>query len=283
MERARGRNVRVERAGGIMETQAASFRESGAGVRVVCIHSSASSSGQWRPLMEHLANRFRVLAVDLYGYGQSPPWPDDRELSLADEARLLEPALRSAGERFHLIGHSYGGAVALRAALDDPGRILSLTLFEPVLFAVLMQEDPEQPAAREIASVRDDTSAAVDRGDLAQSAERFVDYWMGAGAWASTPEKRRLAIASAMRKVKSEWHAIFTEPTPLAAFSSLTVETLFIVGSRSPASSRGVARLLTSTLPRVTTLEVDGVGHMGPVTHPDEINAAIGAYLDRVS
>jgi len=266
-----------------METQAASFRESGAGVGVVCIHSSASSSGQWRPLMDHLANRFRVLAVDLYGYGQSPPWPDDRELSLADEARLLEPVFRSAGERFHLIGHSYGGAVALRAALDDPGRILSLTLFEPVLFAVLMQEDPEQPAARELASVRDDTSAAVDRGDLAQSGERFVDYWMGAGAWASTPEKRRLAIASAMRKVKSEWHAIFAEPTPLAAFSSLTVETLFIVGSRSPASSRGVARLLTSTLPRVTTLEVDGVGHMGPVTHPDEINAAIGAYLDRFS
>jgi pimeloyl-ACP methyl ester carboxylesterase len=266
-----------------MEIQAASFRESGAGVGVVCIHSSASSSGQWRPLMDRLANRFRVFAVDLYGYGQSPPWPDDHELSLADEVRLLEPVFRAAGERFHLVGHSYGGAVALRAALDDPGRIHSLTLFEPVLFAVLMQEDPEQPAAREIASVRDDTNAAVDRGDLAQSAERFVDYWMGAGAWTNMPEKRRQAIASTMRKVKAEWHALFTEPTPLAAFSSLEVETLFLVGSRSPASSRGIARLLTRTLPRVTTLEIDGVGHMGPVTHADKISAAIGDYLDRVS
>ena len=266
-----------------METQAASFRESGAGAGVVCIHSSASSSGQWRPLMDRLANRFRVFAVDLYGYGQSPPWPDDHELSLADEVRLLEPVFRAAGERFHLVGHSYGGAVALRAALDDPGRIHSLTLFEPVLFAVLMQEDPEQPAAREIASVRDDTIAAVDRGDLAQSAERFIDYWMGAGAWANMPEKRRQVIASTMRKVKAEWHALFTEPTPLAAFSSLAVETLFLVGSRSPASSKGIARLLTRTLPRVTTLEIDGVGHMGPVTHADKISAAIGDYLDRVS
>jgi pimeloyl-ACP methyl ester carboxylesterase len=233
--------------------------------------------------MDRLADRFRVLAVDLHGYGQSPAWPDDRGLSLADEAALLEPVFRAAGDRFHLIGHSYGGAVALRAALADPGRLASLVLFEPVLFGVLMQEDPEQPAAREIASVRDDTNAAVDRGDLARSAERFVDYWMGGGAWASTPEKRRTAVANAMPKVKAEWHALFTEPTPLAAFARLAVETLYIVGAESPASSRGVARLLTSALPSVTTVEVPGVGHMGPVTHPDTINAAIAAFVDRVA
>ncbi len=266
-----------------METPAASFREAGSGTGVVCIHSSASSSGQWRPLMERLADRYRVVAVDLHGYGQSPAWPDGRDLWLADEVRLLEPVFRAAGDRFHLVGHSYGGAVALRAALDHPERLLSLTLFEPVLFALLMEEDPDQPAAREIASVRDDTSAAVDRGDHMLSAERFVDYWMGAGAWASTPEKRRPAVAGAMRKVKAEWHAAFTEPTPLAEFSRLAVETLFLVGSRSPESSRGVARLLTGTLPRVTTLEIEGAGHMGPVTHPEAINAAIEAHLDRIA
>src|SRR5438874_6249088 len=100
-----------------MESPAAFFREAGAGTGVVCVHASASVSGQWRPLMDLLANRFRVLAADLYGYGQSPAWPDAHKLSLADEARLLEPVFRSAGDRFHLIGHSYGGAVALRAAL----------------------------------------------------------------------------------------------------------------------------------------------------------------------
>lgn len=266
-----------------MKTPALSFREDGTGTGVVCLHSSASSSGQWRPLMDRLADRFHVLAVDLYGCGQSPAWPDDRELSLADEAGLLEPAFRAAGDRFHLIGHSYGGAVALRAALDAPNRLLSLILFEPVLFALLVQEDPEQPAAREIASVRDDTKAAVDRGALAQSAERFVDYWTGAGAWGKTPDKRRAVVANAMRKVKAEWHAIFTEPTPLEAFSRLRVETLYIVGSQSPASSRGVARLLTRTLPNVTIVEIPGIGHMGPVTHPEKINAAIEAHLDRVA
>src|SRR5512147_2946927 len=84
------------------------FREAGAGPSVVCIHSSASSSGQWRALMERLAPRFRVLAVDLYGYGRTAPWPGDRPMSLDDQVALLGPVFQAAGDRFHLIGHSLG-------------------------------------------------------------------------------------------------------------------------------------------------------------------------------
>src|SRR5512144_3434751 len=101
-------------------------REAGTGPAVVCIHASASSSAQWRPLMDRLAGRFRTLAVDLYGSGRSPRWPDDRPLSLADEVALLEPVLAAAGDGFHLVGHSYGGAVALTAALAEPGRLRPL-------------------------------------------------------------------------------------------------------------------------------------------------------------
>jgi pimeloyl-ACP methyl ester carboxylesterase len=116
-----------------MTSPGAYFREAGAGMAVVCLHASASSSAQWRALMDRLAGRFRVLAVDLYGSGKSPRWPDDRPLSLADEAALLAPVLSAAGDRFHVIGHSYGGAVALEVALAEPGRIESLVLFDPVL------------------------------------------------------------------------------------------------------------------------------------------------------
>jgi pimeloyl-ACP methyl ester carboxylesterase len=92
----------------------------------------------------------QVLFPDLYGSGNSPPWPAGRELTLADEVALLEPVFEAAGESFHLVGHSYGGAVAVRAALTHPGRFLSLVLIEPVLFGLLLAEDPGQPAAREI-------------------------------------------------------------------------------------------------------------------------------------
>lgn len=256
------------------------FREAGRGAAVVCVHSSASSSAQWRPLMDRLAGRFRTLAVDLYGSGKSPGWPAIRPLTLADEVALLDPVLAMAGERLHLVGHSYGGAVALRAALTDPGRIESLVLIEPVLFSVLIAEDPAQAAAREIVAVRDDTVRALERGDPRASGARFVDYWMGARTWAAMPEPRRDALAAAMSTVKAEWGAAFEEPTPLAAFAELDVPVLYITGSESPASSRAVAQLLTNVLPRVTAVEVEGVGHMAPVTHPDRINALIEDHLE---
>ncbi|MGH7396928.1 MAG: alpha/beta fold hydrolase [Candidatus Rokuibacteriota bacterium] len=261
------------------EPARAFFREAGRGAAVVCIHSSASSSAQWRPLMDRLASRFRTLAADLYGSGRSPRWPAVRPLSLTDEVALLGSAFAAAGERFHLVGHSYGGAVALAAALAAPERVESLVLFEPVLFSVLIAEDATQPAAREIAAVRHDTVAALERGNPHASGARFVDYWMGAGAWAAMPEPRREALATAMSKVKAEWDAAFREPTPLSAFAALDVPVLYITGSESPASGRAVARLLTKTLPRVTAVEIAGVGHMGPVTHPDRINALIERHL----
>ena len=255
-------------------------REAGAGEPVVCIHASASSSAQWRPLIDRLAGRFRLLAVDLYGAGRSPAWPDHRPLTLADEVALLEPVVAAAGRRVHLVGHSYGGAVALKLALEHPDWLASLVLFEPVLFSLLMAHDPDEPAAREILAVRAHTCAAADRGDLDAAGARFVDYWMGAGAWASQPPARRGTIATAMRHIGGAWHAVFEEPTPLEALAALDMPTLCLVGSDSPTSSRRVSQLLAKTLPRAMELELDGVGHMGPVTHPDLVNALIERHLD---
>ena len=264
----------------MMDHPRATFRESGHGTSIVCLHSSASSSAQWRPLMDRLGCRYRTLAADLYGSGKSPTWPALRPMSLADEVALLDPVLSAAGARYHLMGHSYGGAVALAAACARPERVESLVLFEPVLFSVLVAEDPDQPAAREITAVRDDTVLLLERGDPHGAGQRFVDYWMEPGAWAGMPPQRRDAIAGAMSTVKAEWDAVFREPTPLSAFADLDVPVLYLTGSESPASGREVARLLTKVLPRVTVIEVEGVGHMAPVTHPDRINALIEHHLD---
>ena len=68
--------------------------------------------------MERLADRFRVIAVDLYGSGKTAAWPLDQPMRLDDELALLSSVFRAAGDRFYLIGHSYGGAIALRRPLQ---------------------------------------------------------------------------------------------------------------------------------------------------------------------
>lgn len=255
-------------------------REAGAGPSVVCLHSSASSSLQWRALMDRLAGRFTVIAVDLFGSGKTVAWPQDRPMALDDEIELLRSVFLAAGDRFHLIGHSYGGAIALKAALTHQDRLISLVLYEPVFFAVLLANASQSDAAREIVALRDDTIRLVDDGDVNASAERFVDYWTGDGAWAAIPEPRRSAIAEAVRAAKPQWHALFHDSTPLKAFAEIDVPTLLLTGTHSKAPALAVAQLLTKVLPRVRVEEIEGVGHMAPVTHPERINPLIERFLE---
>ena len=257
------------------------FREAGTGHGVVCLHSNASTSGQWRALMELLAPAFRVFAPDLYGAGKSPEWPSDRVISLRDEVALIEPVLAMAQPPLALVGHSYGAAVALIAALATPGRIRALALYEPTLFAVLDADTPPPNAADDIRTVVREASRAVDAGDHDEAAERFIDYWMGAGSWERMPAQRKVPIAASVASVGRWGHALLTEPIPLEAFRSLRIPVLYMVGKASPAAAHGVARVLTRTLPNVEVVEFEGIGHMGPVTHPEVVNPVIGRFLGR--
>jgi pimeloyl-ACP methyl ester carboxylesterase len=259
------------------------FREVGSGPGVVCLHANASTSSQWRTLMDSLAPRFHVLAVDSLGAGKSPSWPSDRHVSLRDEVALLQPAFDRAGEQFALVAHSYGAAVALIAALSEPRRIQALVLYEPTLFGLLDAESPPPNEADGIRAAVASAGAAVDAGDLSRAAGYFVDFWMGAGAWARTPESRRGPIAASIVNVRGWAGALFNERTPLAAFSELEIPVLYMMGSESPAASGGVARLLTRALPRIQVVEFDGVGHMGPITHPEIVNDAISRFLVQAS
>jgi pimeloyl-ACP methyl ester carboxylesterase len=257
------------------------FREVGAGPGVVCTHANASTSGQWRALMDLLAPRFRVLAPDSYGAGKSPEWPSDRVISLRDEVTLIEPVLARAGSPLALVGHSYGAVVALMAALENPGRVRAMALYEPTLFALLNAETLPPNEAEEIRDVVADAGIALDAGNREAAARRFIDYWMGSGSWERTPDQRKGPIAQSVSNVRRWAYALFTEPTPLAAFRSLDVPVLYMVGKRSTPAARGVARLLANALPRVEMVEFEELGHMGPVTHPEPVNEVIAQFLEK--
>jgi pimeloyl-ACP methyl ester carboxylesterase len=257
------------------------FREAGSGPGVVCIHANASNSGQWRGLMDVLAPRYRVFAPDSYDSGKSPHWPSDRVIRLRDEVTLIEPVLERAGSPLALVGHSYGAAVALIAALANPGRVRAMALYEPTLFALVDAATPPPNDAEGIREVVAEAGVALLAGNADVAAERFIDYWSGTGTWARIPEQRRPPIVESVRNVRRWGHALFTEPTTLGAFRSLDFPVLIMVGKRSTPSAHAVARLLASALPRVEIVEFENLGHMGPVTHPHVVNEAIARFLER--
>lgn len=259
-------------------------REAGAGPGVVCLHSNASTSSQWRALMAQLSPDYRVFAPDSLGAGRSPAWrktPEDRTLTLADEVALLAPVFEAAGAPFSLVGHSYGATVALMAALAYPGRVRAIAVYEPTLFGLLDQERPGHAAADGIRRAAADAARAFEANEPYGAALRFIDYWTGPGSWNRMPTARQAPVAASMVNIANWARALFTEPTRLETFRTLAVPVLYMVGAKSPASPRGVARLLTATLPDVSVVEFAGLGHMGPVTHPEVVNAAVAEFLSR--
>lgn len=246
---------------------------------IVCLHANASSSSQWRALTNRLAHDYRVFTPDTLGAGEGPAWPNGRAVMLRDEVALLEPVFEAAGSPHFLVGHSYGAAIALMAALARPERTRAVAVYEPTLFAVLGHEAAGREAASGIRAAVDDAASALAAQDAQAAAQRFIDYWMGPGSWSLTPGHRQAAIAASVVNVSGWAAALFGEPTPLHAFAALEMPVLYMLGAQSPESSRAVARVLTQTLRNVSVIEFAELGHMGPVTHAELVNGAVAQFL----
>jgi pimeloyl-ACP methyl ester carboxylesterase len=257
------------------------YTDTGRGEPVIALHCSGSAGGQWRRLTDALGERFRVLAPDLLGCGRTAPWRGHRPITLADEAEIVGALLQACGGAAHLVGHSFGGAVALHAARLHAPRILSLALIEPVAFHLLRDGDDRDAAAlREIAEVAEMVTRAVASGDYLAGFGRFVDYWSGPGAWAAVPEAKRPAMADSLGAVALNFSASLREPTRAAHFAGVDVPTLVLAGERSTFAGRRVARRVAEVLPDARLLRLDGAGHMAPVTHAALVNQLIRAHLD---
>jgi pimeloyl-ACP methyl ester carboxylesterase len=253
---------------------------SGQGQPVVMLHSSASSSGQWRTLRQRLQGRFRTLAVDLHGYGGTGQWQDSRPMTLADEAELVGAVMAQASRPVHLVGHSLGGAVALRAALTWPRRIASLTLIEPVSFHLLRDRgQPERQLFAEVKKVAGTIRRAVERGDRQTAMACFVEYWNGLGTWARLSETKRAGLTACAEKILVDFRTTMEEPTTLMECRRLTCPTLVLRGALSPAPTWWIAELLAQTLRSAELTTVEGAGHMLPVTHGSVVNELIAAHI----
>jgi pimeloyl-ACP methyl ester carboxylesterase len=246
--------------------------------RVVLVHCSASSARQWKTLADELVG-FQPVSLDLYGHGTRTRWDGRGPLGLSEEAAAIGDACPD-GAPFHLVGHSYGGGVALRFAADHTERLLSLTLIEPSCFHLLRTGDAEgRHLLGELLAVADAVNLGVICGDYRSGMETFIDYWSGAGAWASLSEDKQAHLAGLAIHIAHHFWGLIQEDKSLAAYAAVNVPTLILCGTRSPKPSRAITRMLADALPRVRHRTIRNVGHMSPLTHPAVVNPFILQHL----
>jgi pimeloyl-ACP methyl ester carboxylesterase len=234
--------------------------------------------------MSHLDDRFRVRAVNLFGYGGTPAWSQAQRPTLDDFAALVAGAVPATEGKVRLVGHSFGGAVAMHAAARRlRGRVERLVLIEPSLF-YLLEQNGHRAAFREISSLARFTRECIAADAAYDAAERFIDYWSGAGTWAEIPEGKKAALADLMPRVAPEWDVVLSGTTLAAEWAALLPRrTLLMLSAQARRPSRGIVQALwRHGWPDWELTNIPQAGHMAPLTHPHIVNPIVRGFLTDV-
>jgi pimeloyl-ACP methyl ester carboxylesterase len=249
---------------------------------LIALHCSGGTGRQWRRLEQRLPAEYRLIAPDMIGTAAAGHWPGERAFSLADEARsIIETIDRHPGP-VHLVGHSYGGGVALHVAAARPERIAGLALYEPSAFHLLaLLGDAGRHGRDEILGVIAKFHERMTVGAYRDAATVFVDYWNGPGAFAGMKPEYQAEILRYLPKASLDFHALLSETAPLEAYRAISAPVLVMRGEHAPTPTRTIADALLVLLPDAVQIVVEGAGHMGPISHADIVAEVIRRQLPR--
>jgi pimeloyl-ACP methyl ester carboxylesterase len=252
--------------------------------RVIALHCSGAGAGQWHSLAQTLAGKFEVSTPEHFGSESRGPWTGEGIFTLADEAFATLRLIDETADRVHLVGHSYGGGVALNVALNRPDRIASMVLYEPGAFHLLRQMHERGAAAHaEITGLARNFGKGLLTGDYRSAVGMFVDYWNGPGAWRNMPPSAQKSMLRWAPKGTLDFQASISERTPLSAYSTLSCPVLIMRGEHSPRPARVVAECLAELLPNSKLSVISGAGHMGPISHATEIGELTAQHICRAA
>ena len=246
------------------------YGDTGRGPPLVLVHGSPAEGRAWGRVARHL-EAFRVLTPDLPGYGGSEPLANGAGTAAMAEA--VSAVIDLAGAPVWLAGHSYGGNVALHAALARRARIRGVVLFEPVFFrglALAGEIAALEPARAHFA----DYVRRVEGGDSG-AVSRMIDFWFGEGAFARLPPTVRAYLAASAPRNAADVSAALAESTEAGALAAFAPPTLVAYGARSPATVPAIAAALARLLPRARTEAIAGATHAMLETHPQAVAALI--------
>lgn len=250
---------------------------------LLALHCSLAHGGAWEPLAQQLPLR-RVVAPDLPGHGAQPLWDGKGDmvgLNLAMAEGLAEGLVQSQGGPIDLMGHSFGGVVALMLGLKRPELLRSLTLIEPVLFAAAQAQSPDVFAQTEANFAQ--MQVAIAAGDDEGAVALFLDEWGMGLPYRVLPKRQRDYARERLPLVLAPNQTLMQDAWGLLAanrLEALRLPVLLVEGDKSPPVVAAINDHLARRLPQVTRLQVAGAGHMLPLTHPAQIAPALITHLE---
>jgi pimeloyl-ACP methyl ester carboxylesterase len=234
----------------------------------------------WSGLADALADRYRVLMLDVHGQGSTPPWPGERRPTLAGQARLVHALTAGGTERIALVGHSLGAAIALRAAVELDERVAAVVAFEPTAFA-LLAEAGRDDAWKAVCAERDRLRELLATGRIEEAARGSSDFWLGAGSWERFTPEQRAQVEDGIEHRLAEWDALVDPGLTLAEVATGPAPTLLVSDPQTVPAVRQVTEVLAAARPDWDRADLPGTGHLAPMTRPDLFHPLVRDYLER--
>jgi pimeloyl-ACP methyl ester carboxylesterase len=256
------------------------YDEYGHGPTIVLVPGSCSTGAAWRPVLNAWNGQFRCITTSLLGYGGTAERRSAGDTSIAHEVNAVELVIRKTGGPVHLVGHSFGGLVALAVALGNQARLTSLIILEAPA-AELLRKNGEHAHYQAFRQMTDSYFADFANGN-AQAIAAMIDFYGGVGTFASWPPRARAyAIETTAVNIR-DWQSGYDFPLARAALAAVALPTLIVYGGVSHPAVRRANALLGESLKHAVVATLDDAAHFMISTHAERVGQLIAEHVQRV-